>query len=112
MPRGCAQLHVHGNDIGLTKDLLLSSVADGRFGTFVRRQVWAPGNHPHAEGVSNAGDLCAESTEPDDAQRLAAEVHADAVLPELAILHTIALASGSAGKLKHQRKGQFDRRMR
>src|SRR3546814_440526 len=79
--RAVAGAQVGGDEVGRAERRLL---ADGRAalgGRLLGGQVLAPGDRVHAEGLAIAGDQAAEAAEPDDAERRAVEVAAEADLP-------------------------------
>ena len=67
-----------------------------------RRAV--PGDHLHADAARDAGDLAADAAEPDQAERLALELHAFERVPDAAA-HRAVHARKLAAAGKHQRHG-------
>jgi hypothetical protein len=49
--RALAQHDMDGDDIGLREQFLLAGITDPDFLAALRRQVRAPGDHVHAEGL-------------------------------------------------------------
>src|SRR4029079_4854705 len=96
-PRAWAEHHMDGDDVGSRKQLFLGGVGDADFLASFRRQVRAPGDHVHAEGLCQLRYLATELAEADNARRPALDLHADMLLQRLAGMHARALAADIAG---------------
>ena len=101
-----AQHDMDGDDVGGGQQLFLAGVADAGFLAFLRRQVRAPGDHVHAKGLPELGDLGAELAEPNDAERAALDLVAEQALPGHAGMHARVLAADIAGQFEDQAHGQ------
>ncbi len=91
-----------GDDVGGRKQLFLGGVGDADFLAAFRRQVRAPGDHVHAEGLREFRDLAAELAEADHAERPALDLHADMLLQGFAGMHPRAFPADIAGQFQDQ----------
>jgi hypothetical protein len=106
-----AEPHVDGDEVGLAEQRLLIDRFDARLGRTLGREVLAPGDHPHAEGLAVAGDQAAQAPEADDAQSGAAQVAAEADLPA-AVLERGHLAVEPARRCHEEAPGELRSRLR
>ena len=75
------QHEMNGDDVGAAKQLFLGDEFGAARGGFFRREVLAPGDSLHAEGLSDFGDRRAEFAEARKAERAIDKPHAERFLP-------------------------------
>ena len=93
------------DEVGLAEQIVLAHIADAGLLAFLRRQVLAPGNHLHAEGLSDGRGAGAELAEAKNAQGHAFEIGADGGLPLGAGVQPRVLVADMAGQFEHQPDG-------
>src|SRR3989338_4694612 len=71
--------------------------------------VWfgAPGQHPHAESLSDTNDLCAHMSRPDNAQGLPEKIKSPQTIAYVPACHT---AIGCIANFTRERKDQPERK--
>src|SRR5262249_58622842 len=95
--RALRQHHVDADEIGLPEQVLLADIVDARLLALLGRQVLAPGDRLHAEGLADHGGAGAQPAEAKDAQRRALELRPQRALPGLARLEAGGLLAPIAG---------------
>ena len=70
-----------GHDVGLAEQHALGDERRAGGAGDLRRQVLAPGDHRHAEGEADPGNLLADIAQSQDAEALAPQVCAETGLP-------------------------------
>ena len=100
-----AELKMHRDDVGVAEQVVLGDVFGADLLASLRRQILAPGDHLHAERLADTGGPRAELAEPEHAECLAFDVHAERVLPRHAGFHPRVLPADPAGQFEDQAEG-------
>ena len=95
-----------GDDVGGREQLFLAGVANADLLALLRRQIRAPGDHVHAEGLRQPGYFGAELAEADHPECPALDLHADEFLQGLAGMHAGVFAADIAGQFQDQAHGE------
>ena len=106
-----AQHEVNRHDIRRRKSVSLSTSSTPSGPVISGREVLAPRHDVHAERLADAGDLGAQPSEPDDAERLAVQSDADGRLPRAAA-HGRRLLRDLPRERQDQTPRELDRRRR
>ena len=96
-------------DIGLAKQFILFDTPGVAFSSPLPRQVLAPGDHLHIEGMAHGCDRAAQPAQPEEAKRFSGQVIARTGLPA-ALAHRAGLPRDVAHKGNHQADGEFGSR--
>ena len=107
---GAIALNHNDDDVVRTaKQIVLGDQLCTAFLGPITGHVLAPGNDFHAKGITDLGDLRANSPKTDDTQRLAPNLRADGGLP-LALAHRPVVDRDVFGECQDQRPSQLKRR--
>jgi hypothetical protein len=100
-----------GDDIRLSEQLILRDECGAHFGRAPGREILAPGDHLHTEGVADLRHRTADVAETQDPERPPGHVITDRLLPSAAAQRRV-LGDKIAGTAQNKCPGQFDRRRR
>src|SRR6267154_6363728 len=100
-----------GDDIRLSEQLVPRDECGAHFSRAPGREILAPGDHLHTEGLADLRHRTADVAETQDTERPSGHVITDRLLPSTAT-HRRVLCDEIAGTAKDKCPGQFDRRRR
>src|SRR6202162_2870737 len=99
------------DDIRLSEQLVPRDECGAHFSRALGREILAPGDHLHTEGVADLCHRTADVAETQDTERPPSHVITDRLLPSAAT-HRRVLCDEIAGTAQDKCPGQFDRRRR
>src|ERR1700674_685557 len=97
--------------IPLTEQLVPRNECGAHFSRAPGREILAPGDHLHTEGVADLCDRTADVAQTQDTERPSGQVITDRLLPSAAAQRRV-LGDEIAGAAQDECPGQFDRRRR
>jgi hypothetical protein len=100
-----------GDDIRLVEQLVPRDECGAHFSRAPGREILAPSDHLHTEGVADLGHRTADIAETQDAERPPSHVITDRLLPSAAAQRRV-LRDEIAGTAQDECPGQLDRRRR